>query len=172
MRTRAEVFLRSADWSALLEYATKRRSGVRCALSSNIGLGYNHMVRVLEFLDGTKWVARLRMPSLDEDFASSPDSVSVRQRMEAEYNTALLVLAKTSIPVPAIHAIESTSENIVKVPFMLMDCISGNVGMDLGMTLPSQHKSKFIKYMADIHVSSIIDQSKNPSSSTNATNLW
>jgi len=103
------------------------------------------MVRVLEFVDGTRWIARLRMPSLD-------GSTSDRGSITAEFTTASLVISVTDIPTPFIHAIEPKVHCLVKASFMLMDCLEGNVGMDLGMEVPRNRKASFFNEMAHIHV--------------------
>lgn len=72
--------------------------------------------------------------------------------VECEYNTIKLVQKKSSIPVPAIHGFEASSDNTVGAPFMLMDRLRGNVGMDLGMKVPSEYKTTVFTSMADVHV--------------------
>ncbi|UPK93058.1 hypothetical protein LCI18_003993 [Fusarium solani-melongenae] len=123
LRSRAESFLASVDWLALREYAAAKRKGIDCSLLPDIGLGYNHMVRIIDFIDGVRWVARLRLPSL-----------------------------RTNLPIPEIHAYEARSDCSVKAPFMLMDCLEGNVGMDLGMEIPPGYKQVFLSGLAKIHV--------------------
>lgn len=49
-----DSFLASVNWTALLEYAAKKRKGVSCKLLPDIGLGYNHMVRIVQFSDGNQ----------------------------------------------------------------------------------------------------------------------
>ena len=36
---------------------------------------------------------------------------------------------------------------------MLMDCLEGNVGMDLGMRIPLKYKQAFLSSLAKIHIS-------------------
>ncbi|TQN64165.1 hypothetical protein CSHISOI_11224 [Colletotrichum shisoi] len=70
-----------------------------------------------------------------------------------EFNTMSLVRQKTSIPIPEVHAIEARRDCDVKAPFMLMDCLPGNVGMDLGMKIPPLYKQNFLRRLAQIHAS-------------------
>lgn len=107
------------------------------------------MVRILEFTDNVRWVARLRQPAMSPD-ESSLDSA--KSAMECEYNTIQLVQKESSIPVPRIHAIESTLHSKVGAQFMLMDCLRGNVGMDLSFQVPPEHKQSVFTSMAEIHV--------------------
>lgn len=150
IRSRAELFLESVNWRALLEYAAEKRDGITCTLLPDIGLGYNHMVRTLEFTDGLRWVARLRLPPLSQSHSSDN---RVETSTNVEFSTMSLLQQRTSIPIPAIHATESRSDCDVKAPYMLMDCLEGNVGMDLGMEIPPKYKLAFLDVLAKIHVS-------------------
>ncbi|QDS68811.1 hypothetical protein FKW77_006212 [Venturia effusa] len=96
LRARACSFLRSVDWQALLKYAASVRNGVECTLLSHIGLGHNHMVRILRFTDEVQWVARLRLPSLKDEETFSDMS------MKREVSTVALVKQNTRIPVPEV----------------------------------------------------------------------
>ena len=150
LRSRAEWFLSSVNWRALLDYAAEKRNGINCMLLDDIGLGYNHMVRIIEFTDGTRWVARLRMPPLSKSGSCEDALKAIRH---CEFNAISLVRQKTSIPIPEIHAFEPQSDCNVNAPFMLMGCLEGNVGMDLGMMIPPKYKQAFLRSLAKIHVS-------------------
>ncbi|KAB8211879.1 hypothetical protein BDV34DRAFT_219095 [Aspergillus parasiticus] len=82
------VFLESNNWDTLIQIATIRKDGLACKLLPEIGLGYNHMVRILEFSDQLRWGAKLRMPHLPQD-GDGPDAGG--QIMESEYYTLQLV---------------------------------------------------------------------------------
>lgn len=152
VRSRADEFLSSVNWSALLDYAVKKRYGIECMLLDDIGLGHNHMVRIIEFDDETRWVARLRMPPLETSRACE-DEDALKTMAHNEFNAISLVRQKTSIPVPEIHAFEAQSDCDVRAPFMVMDCLDGNVGMDLDMMIPPEYKQVFLSSLAKIHVS-------------------
>lgn len=149
IRSRAELFLTSVNWPALQEFAASKRNGTSCRLLPDIGLGYNHMVRIIEFVDGGRWVARLKLPSLEKADTSEQtlDSTGI-----CEFNTMSLLEQKTTIPIPKIHSFEARFDCSVGAPFMLMDCLEGNVGMDLGMTVPEKSKRAFLSDLAKIHV--------------------
>lgn len=150
LRSRAEQFLESVNWPALLDYAAEKRNGIKGTLFPDVGLGYNHMVRIIEFEDETKWAARLRMPPLAN---SGSTEESLKASMKCELSAIYLVRQSTSIPVPQVHAFEIDSNCSVRAPFMLMNCLEGNVGMDLGMDVPPEHKQGFLSSLAKIHVS-------------------
>ncbi|KAF4417969.1 protein kinase-like (PK-like) protein [Fusarium austroafricanum] len=130
IRSRAKLFLKSINWPGLEEFATTKRNGIKCTILPDIGLGYNHMVRIIEFEDGDRWVARLKLPSLLKPDTSEPEQ-ALDARMSYEFNTISFLREKTSIPIPKIHAFEARPHCSVGAPFMLMDCLKGNVGMDI-----------------------------------------
>lgn len=72
--------------------------------------------------------------------------------ISCEYNTIRLVQQKSRIPVPRIHGFEDNVDSKVNAQFMLMDCLKGNVGMDLGMKIPPGFKSSVFASLADVHV--------------------
>ncbi|KAI0395627.1 hypothetical protein F5Y17DRAFT_474326 [Xylariaceae sp. FL0594] len=161
-RTRVQKFLVSTDWIELQQYAARRRDGMSCQVLPDIGLGYNHVVRIIEFADGFRWVARLQMPSLgthtpgtntDADADGNLVISQFESRMRSEAVIIGLVRERTDIPTPKIHAMETRGDGPVKASFMLVECLPGNVGMDLGMDIPERFKSSFLKQLATIHVS-------------------
>ncbi|KAI3565763.1 hypothetical protein IWW34DRAFT_899301 [Fusarium oxysporum f. sp. albedinis] len=151
IRSRAKLFLESINWPGLEKFATTKRNGIKCRILPDIGLGYNHMVRIIEFEDGDRWVARLKLPSLPKPDISEHEQ-ALDARMTYEFNTMSFLREKTSIPIPRIHAFEARPHCSVGAPFMLMDCLEGNVGMDIGMEIPPESKQTFLKALARIHV--------------------
>ncbi|KAL2890649.1 protein kinase-like (PK-like) protein [Ceratocystis lukuohia] len=148
LRSRAKAFLASVDWVALGKYAAMKRMGIDCSLLPDIGLGYNHMVRIIEFTDGVRWVAWLKLPDLDGHY--SPED-ALKTKIDCEFHTISLLRQRAQLPIPEIHAYEARSDCSVNAPFMLMDCIEGNVGMDLGMEVPRQYNQSFLSGLAKIH---------------------
>ncbi|KAJ5832447.1 hypothetical protein N7474_000758 [Penicillium riverlandense] len=146
---RAQKFLQSTDWNALIEYAAAARNGTECRLLPDIGLGYNHVVRIIEFKDNVRWVARLRMPPLSQ---TGTHYDSARSIMECEYNTIQLVQKESNILDPQVYAFEGDPNCRINAQFMLMDCLKGNVGMDLNMKVPPEHKRSVFARLAEIHI--------------------
>lgn len=64
LHNRATNFLTSISWDALAAIASKYRNGIDCQLNEKYSLGYFNLVRRLVFKDGVSWVARLRLPLL------------------------------------------------------------------------------------------------------------
>lgn len=152
-RARTDQFLETVDWHSLQQYAAKKHDGVACKVLPEIGLGGVHVVRIIEFDNGIRWIARLRLPPFDssDGVGNSPTMMELRE--QSEYTTMSLVRKMTNIPIPEVHAVETSKHNSSGAPFMLMDCLPGNVGIDLSMEVPSAYNQKFIHDLAKIHVS-------------------
>jgi len=95
------------------------------------------------------------MPPLEtQTLATDAGLVSRSElRIKSEATVIGLVRDCTNILTPKVHAIETRWDCQVKAPFMMMDCLPGNVGMDLGLAVPERVKSSFFKELARIHVS-------------------
>lgn len=78
-------------------------------------------MRRLEFQDGTCWVVRLQLKQY------SPDAAEC---LQCEVHTMTTVRKRSTIPVPEVYAYEPTHDNVVGVPFILMEFIPGNTAMD------------------------------------------
>lgn len=73
------------------------------------------MVRIVEFTDNVRLVARLRMPRLSQN----GDSLDIaRSVMDCEYNTFQLVQKESRIPIPHIHVFESNPNSKVNAQSM------------------------------------------------------
>jgi hypothetical protein len=151
-RVRICQFLETVDWHSLQQYAITKRNGVDCKILPDIGLGGIHVVRIIEFDDGIRWIARLRMPPLDSSDGVGNSPAIMELREQSEYTTMSLVRQKTNIPVPEVHAVETSKHNSSGAPFMMIDCLPGNVGIDLSMEIPSVYNQNFIHDLARIHV--------------------
>ncbi|KAK1142218.1 hypothetical protein N8T08_008144 [Aspergillus melleus] len=117
LRLRAERFLESIYWAAFVQIASTELHGS--------DRGIRRQVR---------WLVRLRLRPLQESCAEAQDT------MESEYRKMCLVQKESQIPVPQVHMIECDPNSSVGAQFMLMDCLRGNSGIDLSLSLPSQHK--------------------------------
>ncbi|KAF2839699.1 hypothetical protein M501DRAFT_1030903 [Patellaria atrata CBS 101060] len=112
IRLRSESFIAFVNWPALLERASKKRKGTSCILLPDIGIGYNHMVRIVQFIDGARWVARLRLPPL----ARADSYKDVLETVEKiEFNTISLLRQRSSVPILKIHGFEARNDCDMKV---------------------------------------------------------
>lgn len=109
-------------------------------------MGGRHMVRRICFERGTKWIARVRITTtLNENEGS--------HLLQREVDCIQLVRERTSVPVPTIFGYNASAKNKIGAPFMLMECFSGNVGVDLsGVAIPAQCKAFFHQEMARFQV--------------------
>jgi hypothetical protein len=137
--------INAVNWPNLQEYASKLHRGEECTAEAPIGRGGRHFVRILTFEGGDRWLARFPIHSNDLN-----DTVMLREagclRIIAEHST---------VPVPRVFAAVSQKAEC-GVAFMLMECLPGNVGMDVNDGLvPQQRKPKFFKQMANAQVSEL-----------------
>lgn len=107
--------------SSIISSETFRDSGsVPCKVVDLPLCGSYHIVFALEFDDGIKWM--LKISANGHRFDS--DSVA-SAALTSEARTMQLIKAETAIPVPAVYAFEVSSQNILNVPFILMERIDG-----------------------------------------------
>ena len=105
------------------------------------------MVRRIDFQRGTIWIARVRITS-----PSNEDEASCL--LQREVDCIQLVKERIRVPVPTIFGYIASARNKIGAPFMLMECLPGNVGLDLsGVVIPAQYKAFFHKEMARFQVS-------------------
>ena len=104
--------------------ATPRPVG--CRLLSNITCGsYNAVFKVL-FADGTFWV--LKVPANGHHQCWDAPA---REALTSEAFTMQLIRRETSIPVPEVFAFDSSYENELGCPFILMEFIHGKPLQDV-----------------------------------------
>jgi len=110
-----------------------------------MAIGCNNLVRILVFEDGSRWIARLRLPSIDSDETAEVKSALLQR----EIDCMRLVKERTSVPVPAVLGYDTSAENAIGAPSMLMEYIPGNVAVDLQQDgVPPAHQSSFYVEMA------------------------
>lgn len=146
---RAQALVASVDWTALCHFASELNHGRDCNIEPGIAMGGNHIVRILEFGDGVRWLARLRMPRIEND----EDEARLLKR---EVDCLQLIKDRTSVPVPSVFGYLASRKEI-GAGFILMECLPGNVAMDLNFNfIPEMYKSSFYEEMARFHVSDFI----------------
>ena len=130
LHARATEFLARTKWEGLTAIASSLRSNISSRLEPKYSTGHLDMVRCITFEDGVKWVARLRMPDLQDVFGSrealDPESVT---RMEVA--TMRYLRLKTAIPVPEAFAYDVRANNTCGAPYILMSYIHGTTASDL-----------------------------------------
>lgn len=148
-RHRVQSFFDDINWNALCRFASTLNDGKDCAMDPQWTIGGRHMVRIVKFQDGSRWIARLRMTTgMSEDGQS--------ELVQREVDCLQLVKERSTVPVPTVFGYMASVRNEIGAPFMLMECLPGNTGADLNGDInhgiPSQHKSSFYAAMARFHV--------------------
>ncbi|KAK7408621.1 hypothetical protein QQX98_009185 [Neonectria punicea] len=153
-----ERSLPAINWDALQEYAIALRQAQRddgppptCNLLPQYNMGGLHIIRLLQFNDGARWVARIQLRSGSDESA---------KRLLHEVHTLSVIRERRRVPVPEVFGYESTINNPVGVAFILMDFIPGDSAMDSSGgwhahhgKIPSRYKSKFYHQVAQMQVS-------------------
>ncbi|KAI9793098.1 MAG: hypothetical protein M1816_000996 [Peltula sp. TS41687] len=139
---RASALLDSVNWEALCDFASKLNDGKKCTVLPPMGMGGRHMVRILKFEDGSRWIARLKLSTKDTTALGD-------EMMKSEVDCLTLVKDRTTMPVPRVFGSMYKDYATIGAPVMLMECLPGNVGTDLNYrSIPAQYKSKFFEEMA------------------------
>ena len=85
---------------------------------------------------------------------SSEDEQS--KLVKREVDCLQLVKERTTVPVPKVFGYLTGTQNEIGAPFMLIECLSGNTGVDLNGNdahgVPFEHKSSFYKDIARLQV--------------------
>ena len=147
-----QTFFKNVDWVAVCQYASEIHDREICTLDPQITMGCNHMIRILNFGDGSRWVARLRM--LSTKIGVEADSQC--RYFQREVDCIQLVRERARIPVPALFGYIASADNHIGAPVMFQECLPGNCGMDMNdrMEVPTQHKPTFFAAMSELQVSS------------------
>lgn len=149
------------NWDALKDYAISikcaQRQGacierfVKCEIPPIYSMGGLHLVRLLVFEDGIKWVARIQLHE------ATPDS---RSLFLSEKHTLSLIRERTDMPVPRVFGYDACPDRIGRA-FMIMEFIPGSTAMNAfggpqlhGGEVPLQYKAKFHREIAYIQVHS------------------
>ena len=145
-----QSFFDNINWNALCQFASKLNEGKDCAFDPQWTIGGRHLIRIIQFYDGSRWIARLRM-----DTGQSEEEQS--RLVQREVDCLQLVKERTTVPVPMICGYITSTQNEIGAPFMLMECLPGNTGVDLNGNeahgVPFKHKPSFYKEMARLQVS-------------------
>ncbi len=105
------------------------------------------MLRRVNFQGGTRWIARVRITTpMNED-----EGVHLLQR---EVGCIQVVREGINVPLPTIFGYIASVKSDIGAPFMLMECFSGDIGVDLsGVEILAQYKASFHREMARFQVS-------------------
>jgi hypothetical protein len=142
--------IKATNWDALCLYASILNNGIKCKALPNTTNGLFHLVRLLEFEDKTRWIARIQMCKSTERLA---------KKLKSEVDAMALVRERTKIAVPRIFGYEIDDKNPTGVAFMLMEFLPGNVAIDADGgyethhgVIPLQYRASFYNAIAQVQV--------------------
>jgi hypothetical protein len=153
-QTRFERALGSTNWVELLHVARCTRSS-ECEWQEEVGFGGSHLVRIVTFIDGMQWLARVNIPKVRDEFGKefqmmwTADDVNW---MQSEIDTMQYIRMHSEIAIPEVFTYDVTTDNAVGMPYMFLEVIYGNSIRDLGVDIPSKYREKVFANIARVHV--------------------
>lgn len=145
--------MRSTDWDKLCQLASDLNNNMPCTLLDKQNAGLNSLIKVLEFADTTRWVARipLHLGKREQD--------STLLRSEVHTMQLIRECCGSHLPVPRVFAYEADARNRVGVPFILMELLLANTAMDSAGgysvhrgVIPKDHRPNFYRSVAHCQV--------------------
>ncbi|TID06559.1 hypothetical protein CH35J_000295 [Colletotrichum higginsianum] len=121
MQAQADDCLERTNWEALTRFASRANGESPCKLHAPYTLGGSFLVRLLEFQDGTRCVARVQLRK------STPES---SRKLLIDIDTTLLLKEKTKCPVARIFAFKLDDANAARSAFVLLEFLPGNNAAD------------------------------------------
>lgn len=89
---------------------------MECKVLPKVDCGSYNAVLSLSFIDGLVWVIKIPSRGHSEDWIEGFDTSS----LESEAQTMRMIRRETSIPVPEVFAFDSSLDNELRCPFILM----------------------------------------------------
>ena len=87
--------------------------------------GAYHLVYVLKFSDDVRWALKVPVTGHHDKFDES-----AARALTTEASTMRLIARDTTVPVPKVYHFDSTLDNEIHCPFILMEFIDGKAGQD------------------------------------------
>ena len=158
---REKACLEYICWEALNVVAEKLRN-TPCQAGEQYRFGARHVVREFVFEDDVHWIARVNLPetnlAAEDNYIPKPISSTwtseAAAAMQSELDTMSFLRANTDIPIPIVFFSDTSATNPVGAPYVFMECIQGNSGMDLpgGCEIPTKYRAKYLEAEASIIV--------------------
>jgi hypothetical protein len=105
----ADCFHRTR-WDELCRIASGLAGHLKCIALDEVASGLNNIVRVLEFSDQTRWVARVHIRRNNSPLVSST-------KLKTEIATMQFIKENSDLPVPRVFAHEVDENNPVRNAF-------------------------------------------------------
>ena len=123
-------------------------------------------MREIVFEGDVHWIARVQLPDVNPDASEKyvPKPVGFRwtkeqhvesvAKMQSEVDTMCYIREMTVVPVPRVFFAETAVDNPVGAPYMFMECIRGDSGMDMPgeFKVPRKYGDKFLIAEAEMMV--------------------
>ena len=103
----------------------------------------------IAFEDEIYWIARCQLALNDEFTAGSEDSR--RALMKSEFDTMRYVKLHTTIPLPDVYDYNTSSDNSVGCPYIMMEALDGSTLPSGGFrkSVPKKHQEKVLSTIAE-----------------------
>ena len=112
------------DLTLVVDLVSSAR-GIPCHLSRRPVFGDHDWIIFLAFKDGIEWVARIPLRHHENHPQLTFDSPEFKDKYECMISTLEYVVSHTTLPVPRIQRYDLTCENVLRRPYILMDCLPG-----------------------------------------------
>jgi hypothetical protein len=151
------------NWAALLEKVRYLTGEQHCTFDGCYHAGNRHIVRRISISSEDIWLARVPIAaygSFELHGSSGWWTAERKFAFENEIATMKYLTTTTSLPVPSIFGYQTSMEsNPVKIPYVLMQCIRGNMLYDIGGPdiLTSEQREKVRTSIALIQVCTVLD---------------
>ncbi|KAI8648046.1 APH domain-containing protein [Fusarium sp. Ph1] len=147
-------FIESIDAEVICRLASSYHNGLSCKTFDTPKHGSFNVCVFVEFDTSPpeRWVVRIPLPTR---------AVWIDERIETQLATMRYVAAKTTIPVPRIHAYSFTQESPIDTAFIIMDYVQGQTLKDLGFKKgkkwrtyirPTEATNKLHSQLSDLYI--------------------
>ncbi|ROW13615.1 hypothetical protein VPNG_04560 [Cytospora leucostoma] len=150
-KSRMDECSQRTNWKGICERASRANGGQPCKLLAAKTSGRNRLARLLEFQDGTRWIAYVQLQESDQESSRA---------LKTEIDTMALLLRETRAPVPRVFAFEADDDNPAGSAFMLLELVPGNNALveikrhtnAESIIIPPDSRETFHRSMAAAHV--------------------
>lgn len=147
-KTRAQDCLIRVNWEAICDVASRSRAQT-CQVRPECTSGGSSLARLLEFQDGTLWVARVQLKNSTSKTSS---------KAQTDIDTMAFLKNCTKTPIPQVFASQIDDNNPAGVAFLLLEFFPGNTAFDENRLsnnrslIPPQFQNNFYSSIAAAHV--------------------
>ncbi|KAJ4196200.1 hypothetical protein NW759_016418 [Fusarium solani] len=150
-----QLFINSLDTETICRLASSYHAGLPCKAFGSPKHGSFNVCVFVEFdiSPPERWAVRIPLPAR---------AAWIDEKIEIELATMRYVAAKTTIPVPRVHAYSFTEGSPIQTAFIMMDYVQGQTLKDFGFKKgkkwrgsyygPSETTSKLHAQLADVYI--------------------